>query len=155
MTEINEIPLQDCERGVVYRLRSRNLLIGVYNGEGGFVGVRTKLGDRYLFTEYHHTKDPRVGTVWALERLDECPIEDLRDHTGTMCQACGASVAYVEFPEGPRELADGRRVRGQWEHLAETDCSKALPMAVGNPALFAWLDPIDQELENRLRREYP
>lgn len=41
--------LQD--RGI-YALKSRNLRVGVWNGSDGFIGIRTKFGDRFLSTEF-------------------------------------------------------------------------------------------------------
>ena len=48
--------------GRVYRLRSRNLKIGIYDGDMGFIGIRTKFGNRFLFTEYHWDAE-YFGTV--------------------------------------------------------------------------------------------
>ena len=57
------IPIKDCIKGRVYKLRSRNLSIGVYDGMEGFIGIREKFGARYLFTEYHYDQGPPYGTV--------------------------------------------------------------------------------------------
>jgi len=64
------IKMKDCVRRGVYRIRSRNLTIGVYDGDGGFVGVREKFGSRYLFTEYHHDRGAPYGTVRPIMPLD-------------------------------------------------------------------------------------
>lgn len=58
-----KVPMGECVKGRVYEIRCRNLLFGVYDGEGGFIGIRTKFGSRYLFTEYHWDKGPPFGTV--------------------------------------------------------------------------------------------
>lgn len=55
------IPLDKCIKRGIYRIRSRNLSIGLFDGEKGFIGIRTKFGDRYLFTEYHHDSGLRLG----------------------------------------------------------------------------------------------
>src|SRR5579862_4499253 len=39
------------QQGAVYRIRSRNLTIGAYVGDGLFIGIREKFGSRYLDTE--------------------------------------------------------------------------------------------------------
>jgi len=57
------IPIKECIKGRVYKIRCRNLRYGVYNGDGGFIGIRTKFGSRYLFTEYHWDTGAPFGTV--------------------------------------------------------------------------------------------
>jgi hypothetical protein len=55
------------KKGVVYEIRCRNLLYGVFDGNRGFIGIREKFGYRYLFTEYLN-KPPGHGTVVELIR---------------------------------------------------------------------------------------
>lgn len=38
--------------GRVYKIRSRNLQYGVFDGDRGFIGIREKFESRYLFKEY-------------------------------------------------------------------------------------------------------
>jgi hypothetical protein len=57
------IPIKDCVVGRVYKIRCRNLSYGVYDGDGGFIGIRTKFGSRFLFTEYHWDTGAPFGTV--------------------------------------------------------------------------------------------
>lgn len=64
------IPLSECKRGHLYRINSRNLSLGVYDGNWGFIGIRTKFGDRYLFTELHWDTGPPHGTVKPIEELE-------------------------------------------------------------------------------------
>lgn len=83
------IPLTECVPRRVYKLRCRNLTFGVYTGEGGFVGIRTKFNDRYLDTEYHWDFSERLGTVRGMEPTEYCvpdhiklaTIEGIRDQT--------------------------------------------------------------------------
>ena len=63
ITDTDKIPLEQCVRGRVYEIRSRNLAVGVYDGKCGFIGIRTKFGSRYLFTEYHWDQGSPHGTV--------------------------------------------------------------------------------------------
>jgi hypothetical protein len=60
-------------QGHLYRLRSRNLHLGVYDGDGGFIGIREKFGDRYLFTEYDCRCGPPYGTATPVEDLGPAP----------------------------------------------------------------------------------
>ena len=59
----NMIPLKDCKKGYVYELNSRNLLVGIFDGDTGFIGIRKKFESIYLFTEYHRDTGPPFGTV--------------------------------------------------------------------------------------------
>lgn len=61
------------ERGRLYRIRSRNLPYGVYDGRGGFTGIREKFGDLSLFTEYDYDAGPPYGTVIVLDDLGAVP----------------------------------------------------------------------------------
>jgi hypothetical protein len=53
--------------GRLYRIRSRNLPYGVYDGFGGFVGIREKFGSLFLDTEYDQ------DTAVAVEELGAAP----------------------------------------------------------------------------------
>ena len=60
------IPESDLIHRRLYRVRSRNLVIGAWDKDKrGFIGLREKFGSRYPFTEYHHDADPHVGTAQA------------------------------------------------------------------------------------------
>lgn len=68
MTTPEMIPLKDCIERRVYRLHSRNLLYGVFDGKDGFIGIRKKFDAFYLFREYHWEKGSKgFGTVRPLE----------------------------------------------------------------------------------------
>lgn len=56
-----------CIKGRLYEVDCRNLTLAVYDGKGGFIGIRQKFGDRYLFTEYHYDQGPPYGTVKVLK----------------------------------------------------------------------------------------
>lgn len=63
----------DLTEGHLYKIRSRNLSSGVYDGKGGFTGIRQKFGSRYLFTEYDWDNGPPFGTVVVKEDLGPVP----------------------------------------------------------------------------------
>ncbi len=68
------IPLTNCKNRHLYKISSRNLIFGVFNSENnGFVGIREKFGDEYLFTEYHWDTGAPFGTVKPTEDLGEVP----------------------------------------------------------------------------------
>lgn len=73
------IPIEQCVKYGLYKIYSRNLTLGVYDGNGGFVGIREKFGDEYLFTEYHWDTGEPFGTVMPLELIEICSIEPTED----------------------------------------------------------------------------
>jgi len=78
------LPLSDCKDGWLYRIRSRNLIKGVFREDRkGFVGIREKFGRQYLFVEDHWDTGVPHGTVKPLECLEQCPIENLNEDIKT------------------------------------------------------------------------
>ena len=57
------VPMEECVKGRLYKLACRNLGYGVWNGVDGFIGLREKFGNVYLFTEYHWDTGAPFGTV--------------------------------------------------------------------------------------------
>ena len=125
----NYIPLSECQGRYLYEIDSRNLSIGVYNPDTkGFIGIRTKFGDRYLFTEYHwDTGSPPYGTVQPIERTDlQVPVHiQLWEHyPQCFCGYCGARIKYEEDDK-------------KWEHYHmdslddKLECTKAFPRSIG------------------------
>lgn len=136
------IPKVDCKHGYVYRIKSRNLIVGVYNSEtGGFVGIREKFGSEYLFPEFHHDNGPPYGTVAPIREIEKCPVEDIRDHLDTVCRDCRQRCEW--------KMTDPEKKTGVWYHLAEGTCTDAKPCGPQNDALFKYLEGI----ENAVRRE--
>lgn len=83
------IPMDQCKHGGLYRISCRNLSLGVYNSEAkGFIGIREKFGNLYLFTEYHWDTGEPFGTVCPIEFLEDCPLPP---------QECTKSVADEEY----------------------------------------------------------
>lgn len=81
-------------KGGVYKLQSRNLTVGVYDGNEGFIGIREKFGDEYLFTEYlcreqGGTKIPldTVRVLGQIGRVSE--FNPLCEYYGLVCKNCG------------------------------------------------------------------
>ncbi len=75
------IKMEDCEHGRLYRVDMRNGSLGVWNKESkGFIFIRTKFSDRYLFTEYHYDFDRSVGTATPTEALPDRVPEGIRIH---------------------------------------------------------------------------
>jgi hypothetical protein len=74
------IPLEECKDGYLYRISSRNLAFGVYRAEAkGFVGIREKFGNEYLFTEFHYDTGAPFGTVFPKKELEQCTITPINE----------------------------------------------------------------------------
>lgn len=65
------IPIPDCVKGRVYTIGCRNLRFGVFNGKDGFIGIRTKFRERFLFTEFHWDQGRPYGTVFRIAEYKE------------------------------------------------------------------------------------
>jgi len=143
------IKLEQLQPGKVYRLQSRNLECGVWNGKDGFVGIRTKFGRRFLDMEIHWDLSETFGTAQALEPLGAIPESFSLDISlGTECGNCHKPVNYVKRP------AEQEGASGEWLHDDDgsPNCSvpvqgdktrKASPVAIPNDALFAELRKYD------------
>lgn len=139
------IPKADCKNRRLYRIHSRNLAIGVFNeATGGFLGLRTKFRNTFVFEEYHWENES-FATVQPQEELpEELPGHiELKESLGTQCETCKTPAAYINFPEGEREIAlksGGKMtVPGEWRHQGETTCTEVRAVSVYNQALDAWL----------------
>lgn len=131
------IDLDQLKVGFLYEIDSRNISKGVWDGEG-FVGIRTKFGNRFLDKEIHWDLSKNFGTATPQKELVECPIKELRTHLGTDCGNCSANMKYIYWTEQTRPI--GNTFPGEWKHLDAPECGKLAPTAISNDALFVWLD---------------
>jgi len=67
------IYLSQCKPGILYRLRGRKLMAGVWTGKE-FIGTHDYKGQPYLNGEYHRETDRAYGMTSPIEVLAECPI---------------------------------------------------------------------------------
>ena len=97
----NNIPLTECQHRGIYRLASRNLTLGVFNSfSKGFIGIREKFGDLYLFTEYHWDMGVPFGTANAYEYLGQLPDDiQLRENVDTFDHVTRRTVDFDRAPE--------------------------------------------------------
>lgn len=65
------LPKEELKVGGIYKLNSRNLLAGVWNGDL-FIGIREKFGYRYLDEESLWETNSR-GTARPLEYIGDVP----------------------------------------------------------------------------------
>lgn len=138
--KVNYIPLSDCKDRYLYLINSRNLSYGVYNDQTkGFVGIRNKFGDNYLFTEYHYDNGLPFGTVFPKKELIKIPDEiELKETLGTIDHK---SKRVVEFDKPVREGGKG----WFYKDTGESD-KNIIPISVNNGKLFDFL--ISQQKEN-------
>jgi hypothetical protein len=133
------IPLDQCVARHVYRVKSRNLTLAVFDGKNGFIGIRVKFENAFLFREYHWDISP-YATVRPIEDIglldalvfggaflrltDSLPY--------TYCNWCGD---ILERPPLDDVTA--------WKHSQQTDCPQPTPSRRDNAALFAALKELD------------
>lgn len=104
--DITHLPKEQLRNGAVYRLLSRNLSIGVWvEASGGFIGIRQKFTDEFLFTEYLSRecggKPDGFDTAYPIECVGQIPTEiPLREHLGVWCRRCGNPVVGAEYTRG-------------------------------------------------------
>jgi len=127
------IPLTACQDRGLYRISSRNLSLGVFDARTrGFIGIREKFGERFLFTEYHYDTGEPHGTVYPLQQLEEVPAGVvLSEDLGTKCGLCQRQL-YLRAAEGCGP--------GNYVHEDGTDkCPNAWPVSIPNVALYDYL----------------
>ena len=128
------IPLTECEHGYLYRIASRNLSYGVYNAKDkGFIGIRTKFHDRYLFTELHWDCGEPYGTVKPKAVLEKVPDGiEIDDSLGAVDRATGEPVSF------DKPIAEGGK---GWVFTKTGQPSVDIwPMSKENEKLFKYLD---------------
>jgi hypothetical protein len=126
-------------KGRVYRIHCRNLSYGVYDGNSGFIGIRLKFYDRFLFTEYHYDAEA-YGTVRESKDtgIDVPEYISLRTSLGSVDQKTQRPVDF------DKPIADGGR---GWYFLDTNEASEDIrPAAVSNRRLFKFLDTIAERL---------
>jgi hypothetical protein len=133
------IKLEDCEKGYIYKISSRNLRLGVYDGNQGFIGIREKFDTLYLFTEFHYDQGPPYGTVFPMTKLT--PLTEgiqLRESLDTVDEVTGRKVEF-DFP-----IPQG----GRGWYFADTGESdrEIKPVSPTNKDLFSHLLQIEHSL---------
>jgi hypothetical protein len=150
------IPLTECKIGYLYRIHSRNLELGVFDGAVGFIGIRTKFESRYLFTENHWDSGAPFGTVKPFEEIcklpdDILPIEDeLHKHGCDWAKDANGN----EKPSIRRDLREGEKQHGkrqgfvdEWADTGERLPDNQYPYIKGNSKLFKFLNDKLKELK--------
>jgi len=133
------ISLSECKKRRVYKIHSRNFSYGVFNGEDGFMGIREKFGNRYLFTEFHWEQGPPFGTVQPDEDLNiDVPEEiELIEYTEPIDKKSKRPVAF-DTP-----VSQGGK---GWFFLDTGEASAEIdPMCFVYKPLFDFLNAIEKQ----------
>lgn len=141
---MESIPMSELVDRRVYRIRSRNLVVGAWRAATqGFIGIRQKFGDLYLFEEYHYETGAPYGTAHAIEYLGvvvppEIPMVENLD------SLCAQHYRRVEWRESERT----------WHHLDDGTVvdreQKDYPYSPMNGSLFDLMRPFDLEINAAL-----
>lgn len=113
----------------VYRIRSRNLVVGVFDGDSGFIGIREKFGSRFLFKEYVGDGGTVSVVGPAFGRVpDRIPLRERQE--GSWCLDCHGK-AWWTGPPAPAPWA------------CENDCENVTGYGKGNQELFDLLEAME------------
>jgi hypothetical protein len=106
--EVPWIPIEECKKGHVYYIDSRNLGFGIFDGtnKNGFIGIRSKFSSLYLFTEYHWDNGPPFGTVKPYMDLGHIPE--------------GIPVRE-SWPNAWEPLTENGKSTGEWREILRRD----------------------------------
>jgi len=130
------------EEGGIYRITARNFFVGAWNGTNGFIGIRQKFSDRYLFTEYHHDYSPHVGTARPWEKVGQVPEGvELIERTPTECSDCGRPAHF--------ERDDPGSPRGHWFHADGSPVCEGGAVTLTYQPLFDVLEPYRKAEDER------
>jgi len=156
---MNYIKKEDCKHRYLYKINSRNLYYGVYDEEdGGFIGIREKFDNKYLFKEMHYDNEA-FNTVKPEKEIEKMPddidlYEYLRDEeTG--------SDSWIKQDEGwrlviRRDLEEDEESHGgrqgfvdEWADTGERLPDNEFPMLRTNKKLFNYLNPLDEKARRK------
>lgn len=140
ISELNIPLIKDCIKGHIYRLKSRNLSFGVFNGKDGFIGIREKFGDRFLDTEYHWDIGTPHGTVSdAIDTGTNIP-----EYIPLRCYNLSTDERTDRQVEFDKPVADGGK---GWYYIDTGEADQDIrPVAHINKELFDLLNFIDLRL---------
>lgn len=126
------ISLENCKNRYLYKIKSRNLSLGVFNEEvKGFIGIRLKFNHEFLFTEYHWDTGAPFGTVKPIEILNKISDDiELKEILDTIDLNSKRSVDFEE--------AKG------WYYIDSGEFDKKIqPTSVHNKKLFDYLKSME------------
>lgn len=127
--DLKYISLDECKLRKVYKLKSRNLSLGIFTDRKSFIGIREKFGSLYLSEEIHYDA---LGTAFPLEEIGESPKDiKLLCYFGTYDLLTGRDV---RFDKPVSEGGIG------WIFIENNEASKDIrPIIKKNDELFEFL----------------
>lgn len=135
------LEINACKHGHIYKLHSRNLVLGVFNSESAsFVGIREKFGDRFLDSELHWDNGPPFGTAKPKAEIGKIPDGfEVSTHLGpTIDIATKRPVAF------DRPVMQGGR---GWYFVDTNEASQAIrPKTPANTPLFEFLQEAEKSV---------
>lgn len=144
--------MEDCIARRLYKIDCRNLSYGVWNGKDGFIGIRTKFNQKYLFTEYHWDTGEPYGTVFeAIDTGIDVPDKiELKERGPIVDKITQRLVAQKPQQLNiPISVATGIFMPSNnndayaWYFLDTGECSKHIrPVSSQNQQLFDWITEI-------------
>lgn len=143
------ISIADCKDRTIYRLGSRNLRAGVYrSGTKGFVGVREKFDNRYLFEEYHWENGPPYGTATPYEEMGVLPDEiGLQIYERTVDSLTMRAVEFDRTPTEEEMYPGGPKRALGWYYLDTKEFNRhIIPVVQRNKALYDYMESVERGL---------
>jgi hypothetical protein len=144
------IKIQDCKHSYLYKINSRNLDPGVFNEKTkGFIGIREKFGQKYLFTEFYHDIGAPYGTVKPLEEICKIPsdikIDEYESHELGREWAVNPDTEQLEavfrrdFHSDEKQHGKRQGFTDQWVKNKQRLPDNLYPHLRGNKELFEFL----------------
>ncbi len=136
------ISLTECKKRRVYKLISRNLSFGVFDGVTRFIGIRTKFGRRFLDTEDHWDTGPPFGTARPEEDTgiivsEEIILNAYENEGIPVDKITGRDVSF------DKAISDGGK---GWFFKDTGESNKNIsPIIFENKKLFEFLEKIEKE----------
>jgi len=138
------INLSECKKRRVYKLISRNILFGVFDGKTRFIGIRTKFGRRFLDTEDHWDTDPPFGTArpendTSIIVPDEISLCVCENDSIPIDKITGRNVSF------DRPISNGGK---GWFFMDTQESNINIsPILFENRKLFEYLEKIENDFE--------
>ena len=140
------IGLTQCKKRRVYKLISRNLSFGVFDGKTRFIGIRTKFGRRFLDTEDHWDTGHPFGTARPEEDIgivvpEEIILHMFENEGIPMDKITGRDVSF------DKSVSEG----GKGWFFKDTGESNVniSPIIFENRKLFTFLEKIELRMSHK------
>ncbi len=135
------ISITQCKKRRVYKLISRNLSFGVFDGKR-FIGIRTKFGRKLLDTEDHWDTGPPFGTAHPEEDTGIVVPEEIILH---VCENEGIPVDKITGREVSFDKPVSEGGKGWYFKDTGESNGNISPIAFQNRKLFEFLEKIEKE----------